>query len=85
MCGHPEDTTGDTTDNAAGDTTGNTADSAIGNIATNIAEIKGYVEILNKAVPQIISETQKWIEKAATDTDIYWLLRKAAEYVKAHK
>lgn len=48
-------------------------------------EIQGYLDTLNKAVPQIIGEPQKWAVKAATDTDVYWLIRKAAAYVQAHK
>ncbi len=71
-------------DNNAGNTSDSTAGSASGSTAANIAEIRGYVEALNKAEPQIITATQKWIDKAAADKDIYWLLRKTADYVKAH-
>ncbi len=49
------------------------------------AEIQSYVDILNKTDPQIIGERQKWIDKAADDRDIYWILRKAAAYVQAHE
>ncbi len=62
-------------DQSAADGSGDTA---------KIAEIKGYVDILNKAEPQIIGETNKWIERAAADTDVYWLIRKTAAYIKAH-
>jgi hypothetical protein len=60
-----------------GDTSGNTADKT--------TEIKGYVDVLNKTVPQIIGEPGKWVSKASADTDIYWLIRKTAAYIQAHK
>ena len=62
-----------------------TTDNGPGKPPAKIVEIQGYVDILNKAVPQIIGEPQKWVEKAADDTDIYWLIRKTAAYIQAHK
>jgi hypothetical protein len=58
---------------------------APGSTADKTKEIQGYLDILNKTVPQIVGEPQKWLTKAVADNDIYWLLRKTAAYIQTHK
>lgn len=60
-------------------------DNTSGGADDKAKEIQGYVDVLNKTVPQIIGEPQKWLTKAAADTDIYWLIRKTAAYIQTHK
>jgi hypothetical protein len=44
-------------------------------------EIDEIVEFLSSVSPQILSDIRKWEDKAAKDSDIYWLLRKTKAYI----